>query len=86
VRYLYDRIQAVMNDVSRQGNILAEERRSREAADEEIKRHIRSLIESASEQQRQRAIRGLRIEIMGFALITIGAFVQGIGSLVAALS
>lgn len=76
------RLRRMADDTNSLPRQIADERRDRESGQTRLDRELRSAIEDMAEHERTLAITGVRKEASGLLLITIGAVLLAIGSLV----
>jgi hypothetical protein len=76
------RLRHVYEEVNRVENKLLDDTRERKAESARLEGELRGSLATKEDRDRDRSIRGLRIEALGFGLLTLGALVQGVGSVV----
>jgi hypothetical protein len=81
-----DRRLSVYKEMNRVENQLLDAAKERKADTTRVENELRGSLAAKEDRDRDRSIRGLRIEALGFGLITAGALIQGIGSVVGIIS
>ncbi|WP_308817758.1 hypothetical protein [Pseudonocardia alni] len=75
-------INDAMHDISELQRRLGDEEAKRETEVRDLDRRLTGSLERQAEEQRQRAVRGIRIEAAGFILLTFGSLLQAVAAFV----
>lgn len=75
-------INNALHDISELQRRLGEEEMNRETEVRDLDLRLTGSLEKQAEEQRQRSVRGIRIEAAGFILLTFGSLLQAVAAFV----